>query len=571
MKYRLINPEIKSEYAKTLIHFKGIDNLEEYLNPSIMSIQSPVQFDNIEKGAKLFLDVLENNGRILLIVDSDNDGFTSAAIMYQYIKKLKDDTEIEYRLHEGKQHGLEDHIDYILENMDKYDLIILPDSSSNDFVYHEQLKIPCLVLDHHITDEPISKNAVIINNQLSEKYFNKELTGAGVAWQFCRYVDSIMKTNYAKDLIDLAAWGIIGDMGSMLSFENRYIVKHGLDNIQNYFFKTLIEKQSYSMNNEVTPINVAFYIVPLVNAMIRVGSMAEKERLFMAFIDGHQMVPCNKRGAKGTFEEVAIESARECTNAKNHQNKIKEEVVNSLEIKIHKNGLLDNKVLFVRLDEDDQFPAVLNGLVAMQLSAKFKKPTIVARLNNEDFVRGSARGLNQSALESFKDFLDETKMFEYTAGHDNAFGISIPNRSLKEFHEYANEALKDIDFGENVYDVNFVRAAADKDIKDIIFDLYKYRIIWGQNLSEPLIYIHDINLTKNDIQIIGKNADTVKFEKFGITYIQFHAKQLIQDLAEHDEIKMEVIGRGNVNEWMGNQTPQIFIEDYEIADGALSF
>lgn len=571
MKYRLINPEIKSEYAKTLIHFKGIDNLEEYLNPSIMSIQSPVQFDNIEKGARLFLDVLENNGRILLIVDSDNDGFTSAAIMYQYIKKLKDDTEIEYRLHEGKQHGLEDHIDYILENMDKYDLIILPDSSSNDFVYHEQLKIPCLVLDHHITDEPISKNAVIINNQLSERYFNKELTGAGVAWQFCRYIDSIMKTNYAKDLIDLAAWGIIGDMGSMLSFENRYIVKHGLDNIQNYFFKTLIEKQSYSMNNEVTPINVAFYIVPLVNAMIRVGSMAEKERLFMAFIDGHQMVPCNKRGAKGTFEEVAIESARECTNAKNHQNKIKEEVVNSLEIKIHKNGLLDNKVLFVRLDEDDQFPAVLNGLVAMQLSAKFKKPTIVARLNNEDFVRGSARGLNQSALESFKDFLDETKMFEYTAGHDNAFGISIPNRSLKEFHEYANEALKDIDFGENVYDVNFVRAAADKDIKDIIFDLYKYRIIWGQNLSEPLIYIHDINLTKNDIQIIGKNADTVKFEKFGITYIQFHAKQLIQDLAEHDEIKMEVIGRGNVNEWMGNQTPQIFIEDYEIADGALSF
>ena len=571
MKYRLVNPEIKENYAKNLIEFKGISNLEEYMNPSILSIQTPSQLDNIDRGARLFLDILDNNGRILLIVDSDNDGFTSAAIMYQYIKKLKSNTEIEYRLHEGKQHGLEDHIDYIIENSDKYDLIILPDSSSNDYKYHEQIHIPCLVLDHHITDEPISNNAVIINNQLSQNYRNKDLTGAGVAWQFCRYVDSIMKTNYAKDLIDLAAWGIIGDMGSMLSFENRYIVKHGLDNIQNYFFKTLIEKQSYSMGGEVTPINVAFYIVPLVNAMIRVGTMAEKERLFMAFIDGHQMVPCNKRGAKGTFEEVAIESARECTNAKNHQNKIKEEVVNSLEIKIHKNGLLDNKVLFVRLEEEDQFPAVLYGLVAMQLSAKFKKPTIVARLNNEDFIRGSARGLNQSELESFKHFLDTTGMFEYTAGHDNAFGISIPNRKLKEFHDYANEALKDINFGENVYDVNFVRVAAEKDIRDIIFDLYKYRVIWGQDLSEPLIYIHDINLTKNDIQIIGKNADTVKFEKFGITYIQFHAKQLIEDLAQYDEIKMEVIGRGNVNEWMGNYTPQIFIEDYEISDGALSF
>lgn len=479
MKYRLVNPEIKENYAKNLIEFKGISNLEEYMNPSILSLQTPNQLDNIDRGARLFLDILDNNGRILLIVDSDNDGFTSAAIMYQYIKKLKSNTEIEYRLHEGKQHGLEDHIDYIIENSDKYDLIILPDSSSNDYKYHEQIHIPCLVLDHHITDEPISNNAVIINNQLSQNYRNKDLTGAGVAWQFCNYVDSVMNTNYAKDLIDLAAWGIIGDMGSMLSYENRFIVKHGLENIQNYFFKTLIEKQSYSMGGEVTPINVAFYIVPLVNAMIRVGTMAEKERLFMAFIDGHQMVPCNKRGAKGTFEEVAIESARECTNAKNHQNKIKEEVVNSLEIKIHKNGLLDNKVLFVRLEEEDQFPAVLNGLVAMQLSAKFKKPTIVARLNNEDFIRGSARGLNQSELESFKHFLDTTGMFEYTAGHDNAFGISIPNRKLKEFHDYANEALKDINFGENVYDVNFVRAAAEKDIRDIIFDLYKYRVIWG--------------------------------------------------------------------------------------------
>ena len=85
------------------------------------------------------------------------------------------------------------------------------------------------------------------------------------------------------------------------------------------------------------------------------------------------------------------------------------------------------------------------------------------------------------------------------------------------------------------------------------------------------IYINDINLTRNDIQIIGKNADTVKFEKFGITYIQFHAKQLIEDLAKYDDIKMEIIGRANINEWMGNITPQIFIEGYEVSDGSLSF
>ncbi len=574
MKVKLVNENFRDNYGIKLLQSKGIQDIDKYINPTKECLQNPTDLDNIENGAKLLKTAIEKEWNILLIIDSDNDGFTSAAIIYQYIKKLNNNINIKYLLHSGKQHGLEDHIDYILECSDEIDMIILPDSSSNDFIYHEQLKeknIPCLILDHHITDEEISSNAIIINNQLSQNYKNKELTGAGITWQFCRFCDNYFNVNFSKELIDLAAWGIIGDMGSLLEIENRYIIKNGLENINNYFFKVLIEKQSYSMGGEITPITVAFYIVPLINAMIRVGTMEEKERLFMAFIDGHQMVPCNKRGAKGTFEEVAIESARECTNARTRQNKIKDETVQKLEMKIHKNGLLDNKVLFVRLEEDDQFPAVLNGLVAMQLSAKFKKPTIVARLNNEGYDRGSMRGLNQSELVSFKDFLEQSGYFEYVSGHDNAAGASIRDKDLADFHKYANEALKDIDFGENVYDVNFIRMAADKDIADIILDLDQYRYLYGQNIDEPLIYISDINLTKNDIQIIGKNADTVKFEKFGITYIKFHAKDLINELGLYNEMKVELVGRPNVNEWMGNYTPQIMIEDYEISDGSLSF
>ena len=574
MKIKLVNEDFRDNYGIKLLQSKGIQDVDKYINPTKECLQNPIDLNNIEDGAKLLKTAIEKEWNILLIIDSDNDGFTSAAIIYQYIKKLNNNINIKYLLHSGKQHGLEDHIDYVLECSDEIDMIILPDSSSNDFIYHEQLKeknIPCLILDHHITDEEISSNAIIINNQLSQNYKNKELTGAGITWQFCRFCDNYFNVNFSKELIDLAAWGIIGDMGSLLEIENRYIIKNGLENINNYFFKVLIEKQSYSMGGEITPITVAFYIVPLINAMIRVGTMEEKERLFMAFIDGHQMVPCNKRGAKGTFEEVAVESARECTNARTRQNKIKDETVQKLEMKIHKNGLLDNKVLFVRLEEDDQFPAVLNGLVAMQLSAKFKKPTIVARLNNEGYDRGSMRGLNQSELVSFKDFLEQSGYFEYVSGHDNAAGASIRDKDLADFHKYANEALKDIDFGENVYEVNFIRTAAEKDISNIIFDLDQYRYLYGQNIDEPLIYISDINLTKNDIQIIGKNADTVKFEKFGITYIKFHAKDLINELGMYNEMRVELVGRPNVNEWMGNYTPQIMIEDLEVFDSALDF
>ena len=574
MKYRLVNPELNSPYLENLLRERGVEDVKEYIKPTQNYLNDPAKLDNIEKGAELYLNVIKHNGNILIVVDSDCDGFTSATIIYQYTKKIAPEIKISYLLHEGKQHGLQDHIDTILDKGDSYDLIILPDSSSNDYKYHEQLKdirIPTLVLDHHLTDVEISDNAVVINNQLSKNYPNKELTGAGVTYQFCRYIDNLLKVDYADYFMDLAAWGIIGDMGSVLEMENRYIIEKGLSNIHNFFFQTLIDKQSYSMNDKVNSTTVAFYIVPLINAMIRVGTMEEKERLFGAFIDGTKKVSSNKRGAKGTEELLAVDSARECTNAKNRQNKIKDNAVDSLEAKIYKLGLIDNKVLFVRLDDDDDFPSELNGLVAMQLSAKFKKPTIVARLNEEGFIRGSARGLNESELSDFKTFLTDSGYFEYALGHANAFGCSINNKYLSDFHNYANDKLKDIDFGENVYDVNFISSANNKELEKIVNDLGSYPQLWGQHNPEPLIYIKDINLTPNDIQIIGKNKDTVKFEKFGITYIQFHAKQLIEDLSNLNDIKMEIVGKANINEWMGRITPQVFIEGYEISDGTYSF
>lgn len=156
-------------------------------------------------------------------------------------------------------------------------------------------------------------------------------------------------------------------------------------------------------------------------------------------------------------------------------------------------------------------------------------------------------------------------------GIPNAAGISIKDKDLFDFHQYANEALKDIDFGENIYDVDFSRAAVDKDISDIIYDLYKYRSIYGQDISEPLIYVHDINITKNDIQILGRNSDTLKIEKYGIAYMKFHAKDIIEELAQYDDIKLNIVGRANVNTWMGHSTPQIFIEEYEIKNGEFEF
>lgn len=582
MKVKLANKEIKHDYVNELLMERGLsaEELKYFLEvPSDSALINPAFLDNIDSAAEMFDEMLEmkDNQRAIIVVDSDVDGFTSGTIFYKYIKTINPELNIDYVLHEGKGHGLQDVIDTILDSDSEKELkfVILPDSSSNDYEYHERLGeagVKCLILDHHIVedDTKFSSFAVIVNNQLSSNYSNKNLCGAGVTWQFCRYYDSLHGMNYADEYIDLAALGIVSDMMSMLELENRYIVHTGFANIKNYFFQALCEKQSFSMGGKVTPMTVAFYITPLINAMIRMGTMEEKERCFLAFINGHELVVSHKRGANGALEEVAIESARECGNARAKQNRILDKAVEELEVKIFKYDLLENKILFVRLDEED-FPSELNGLTAMKLAAKYQRPTIVARLNEQGYDRGSSRGLNESELKSFKQFMNDSGYFEYTAGHDNACGISILDKNLDDFLNYANGELANVNFGENWYDVNFERIAADKDIIDIIYDIAAHEDIFGQGNSEPLLHITDINLTPKDIQVIGKNADTIKIEKFGVTYMKFHAKEMIQELAKYDEVKLEVVGKANLNEYYGRVTPQIFITDYEIDSSLHAF
>ena len=577
MKVKLIAPDIKKDYIRSLLRARGIENVEEFLNPTYTALQDWRDLENIEKALTL-IDNLVTNAHVGLVVDCDVDGFTSAAIISQYLQGLYPAIKFTYYIHDGKAHGLEEHWEEISE--ENFDLVIVPDAGSNDAEYAEKINCSILVLDHHLTDKAPSENMIVVNNQMSPKYRNKNLSGAGIAYQFCRALDWFYGRMEADKYIDLAALGVCGDMMSGLEVENQYLWKEGFSHVNNYFFLTVARKQAYSITGQMgstdkdviealNPISVAFYIVPLINAMIRVGTQEEKERMFHAILNGHEMIPCNKRGAKGTLEEAAVESVRECVNARAHQNKIKDTTVARLEQKIFKLDLLENQILFIRLDEDDKFPPELNGLIAMQLSQKYKRPTIVARLNNEGYIRGSIRGLSNSELQSFKAYLDSTGLFEYVQGHDNAAGCSLLASNLSRLHELANTQLASIDFGDSYYEVDFQRQALADDLNDLIDEISAYKNIWSQRNDEPMIYIKDLHFKQSDIQIMGKNKDTIKIVKNGIAYMKFFAKDMIEELKQYDEIKMEVVGKAHMNYWNGIVTPQIFIENYEIKEDRL--
>lgn len=420
MNYNLVNENFRKDYGENLLRARGVTNIEHFLQPDSFCLQDSSDLDNINEAVSLLhWAVEEAKVNIITITDCDTDGYCSCSMLYQYIKQISPEAHIDVLFHSGKQHGLSDKIDEILDSETNYGLCLIADAGSNDFEYIERLGengIKTLIIDHHILETEVSKYCVIVNNQASRKYKNKDLCGGGMVYQFLKYYDCKYGYFYADNYLDLAALAEIGDMMDMKELENRYIVTKGLSNIRNKFFLDIIDRQAYSMNDKINPMTVAFYIVPLINAMIRVGTQEEKERLFWAFVDGRKMIPSHKRGAAGTEEFASLESIRECTNAKARQGRLLDQITAQIDQKIIENDLLRHKILFIELTDEDNFPSELNGLVAMKCAAKYKKPTIVARCNKQGEIKGSIRGLSNCALTDFRGFLLNSGYFEYVMG-----------------------------------------------------------------------------------------------------------------------------------------------------------
>ena len=588
MKYKL-KSLIKKDYLNTILLERGIENPDNYINPKLSDIESPINLDNMRRGYELLEHHILQNSKIALIVDCDCDGYTSAAIIYTFLKTYYE-VDIDYYIHEGKQHGLEDMVDKLIDK--NYGLILMPDAGSNDFDQQRALNdagTDILILDHHLVDNINedyyfhNEHTIIINNQLSANYSNKALSGAGVTWQFCRYCEEMILDWASDDIppvvshrMDLAAIGIIGDCMDMRNYENRAFSHFGLQIIYNELLKAIVAKQSFSLGRQVniSPTGVSFFIAPLINSIVRVGSASEKEKMFEAFINGTKEVPSTKRGAKGEIERLSDQVAREGANAKNRQDTAVAKAMDVIDMELQRTDAINTNTVIIAdiTDVNIDIPTTLNGLVAMKLTDKYKKPVLIVRNNDEGFLRGSARNDGKGEFKDLRTFLLNSGFFEYAQGHENAFGVSINENSVDSFLEYANEELKNVNFNDNFYEVEFCANAKDDDISDFIFDVYKDDTIWGQKNDSPLMCITDVKIKQSDIQVCGARKDTLRFKYNGITYIKFFATKDIEKLQRcGDEFNLTIIGEGALNEWVGTVSPQIMIKDYEIGGSIFDF
>lgn len=570
MNYKLINPiDSNKSIVEQILSNRGIQDIQTYLNPNDSVVYNPNLISNMQQGVEILFRHLGKD-LIYLIVDDDDDGFTSAAIFLNYLYKIVPsivEANIIYDFHPHKAHGI-----WLDQIPQEAKLVIALDSSSNEYDIHEQLfnkGIDVLVIDHHNADK-ISPFACVINNQLCD-YPTKSLSGAGMVYKFCKYIDNLLNLNYADNFLDLVSLGLTGDVMSLRDLETSYLTRKGLENIQNPFMREMIEKNSYQLGTDITSIGVAFYIVPYINAVARLGTKEEKRILFEAMLDWKALnqIPSTKRGCKGQMEAIVTQAVRMSNNIKNHQNKIRDENIEIINNQIEEKDLLRNKILIIQSTPEEPINRSISGLIANRLVSEYQRPVIILNeynVDNEIVWEGSARGYEKSQLKDLQTFEQKSNLINWAQGHTNAHGLSISNENLFKFIDYCNQELKDIEFTPD-YRVDFIWQYSDILAKNIL-DIGNLKHLWGKDVEEALVVIKGIRVTANNLHLMAKDRNpTLKIDlKDNIKAIKFKSgeEEYNNLYTEQGCVVIDILCKCEINEYCGNINPQLIIQDYEI-------
>jgi len=564
--YKLIGNNDTSNVVKTILNNRGVDDADRYLNLSKDDIEDYRDLDNIDDAVSCFDKHFEKKDKIGILVDTDPDGVCSATIMFKYIKHLDSEYPVYLILHKNnKSHGLADE-DFDIEDDTK--LIITPDSSTNDIDICNSLVdngIDIIIADHHEKSDKRESSAIILNNQTSDRYYNKNACGAHITWDFVRALDNYYWTEYNEVCLDLVALANISDNMNITSMSTRATINIGLSNINNIMFNEIIKAQEFSIKGIIIPHTISFSVTPLINAFLRLATYEERALLMKAFCEiDDEVFEYTKRGEVFPIEENIYEhTIRLCKSYQGKQTRMRDKALPILMREAQQQ--YNNKIVI--LNTSEVIDKSLNGLVAIKMSDALNKPVLLGKNVKNGNFGGSGRNFDDSPVENLRDTLAQCPYCIMSQGHPSAHGFEISD--IDETIKWFNEKLSDVDM-EKIYRCDFDINIDELDV-GFIKDIDDAKWLFGTGLKEPKTIIKNICVNKDDIYICGKNFDTICFEIDGIKFVQFKVSNgdLLYDYMNSweetdDIIIFDAIVECELNEYKGVVTPQCKIINCEV-------
>lgn len=522
------NPfDFETQMVEYLLYSRDVGDkkyIEEYVNVDESALLDPKGLLNMEHNANIFLQHMSKKSRVSIICDPDFDGSASLGIINDYIR-THFDLEPNMIIHEGKSHGIHDVMSDVYDY--KTELLIVPDAGTNDVEECQELMnngIDVIVLDHHNVEYDEVYEHVVNPFNHGDTYENKGLSGCGVTYKFISYVNK----GEIPEYYELVGLSLLSDSMTSRTLENRFFINKCLESQSHPFIKAIKDKNAFSLGDKevLTVHDMSFSIIPPINAMHRVGTVGDKKLMAKAFSKIYEESTHTWRG-KTTEENTYTKSARVCNNTRSKQSRVREKDLRYITDAIDICSLDDNNVIIV--NSDGNTDANINGLTAMDITSLYKKPSLIGSSFYVDdldtntttrYLSGSARA--PKGVDNLKSQFEEMGIFKELAGHEGAFGWTIKFDDVGTFLEKCNS----MNFHQNNVNTIYVDDIINCSEVDPLYvrNFVKFDNYVTKDIDAPHIYVKDIQIMYSDIEVMGKNEDTMKVKACNcedITFIMF--------------------------------------------------
>lgn len=536
-------------FLAMLMNIRGLDDaahLREFLGEG-EPLSDPFLLKDMDKAAARITRAVDNMEKIAVYGDYDADGVTSTAMLYSYLETRGADVIFYIPQREGEGYGMNiGAVEYLKEQ--GVSLIVTVDngiSSVQEVARANELGIDVVVTDHHRPQEILPDAVAVVDAYRPDDTSPyKHFSGVGIAFKLLMALED--GAGDVEDLLeaysDLAAIGTIGDIVP-LTGENRTLIRAGLERLSQSDrpgVQALLENAGIA-GKALTSTNVAFTLVPRINAT---GRMGAPERAVRLLISGYE-------------EEAEVLSEEICADNEERR-RVEAEIAEAAFADIEAKGYMKDRVVVV--DGENWHHGVI-GIVASRVTERCGKPCMIIS-RGETEAKGSGRSIEGFSL--FEAICACGDLLLKFGGHPMAAGITLKPENIEAFrkriNQHAAEHFPQMPTQTVTLDCKLNPTALSVSMAQSLTQLEPF----GNGNPQPVFGLFNMELS-NVTPVGGGGHLRLTLEKNGavITAMRFNTKP--EELPYHIGDKIDLAVQLEAREFRGQPSLTVIVRDMKFA------
>lgn len=536
-------------FLAMLMNIRGLDDaahLREFLGEG-EPLSDPFLLKDMDKAAARITRAVDNMEKIAVYGDYDADGVTSTAMLYSYLETRGADVIFYIPQREDEGYGMNmGAVEYLKEQ--GVSLIVTVDngiSSVQEVARANELGIDVVVTDHHRPQEILPDAVAVVDAYRPDDTSPyKHFSGVGIAFKLLMALED--GAGDVEDLLeaysDLAAIGTIGDIVP-LTGENRTLIRAGLERLSQSDrpgVQALLENAGIA-GKALTSTNVAFTLVPRINAT---GRMGAPERAVRLLISGYE-------------EEAEVLSEEICADNEERR-RVEAEIAEAAFADIEAKGYMKDRVVVV--DGENWHHGVI-GIVASRVTERCGKPCMIIS-RGETEAKGSGRSIEGFSL--FEAICACGDLLIKFGGHPMAAGITLKPENIEAFrkriNQYAAEHFPQMPTQTVTLDCKLNPAALSVSMAQSLTQLEPF----GNGNPQPVFGLFNMELS-NVTPVGGGGHLRLTLEKNGavITAMRFNTKP--EELPYRIGDKIDLAVQLEAREFRGQPSLTVIVRDMKFA------